>query len=91
MKRKASHYIKFSKTRPETSECTEKFRISPNCKIPQVVVTVNGTHVRQVVGAVDGTDVCTALPKQMENQIILVANSAILLLHKLLSVLTSYL
>ena len=32
----------------------------------------------------------SALPKQMENQIILVANSAILLLHKLLSVLTSY-
>ena len=90
MKRKASHYIKFPKTRLETSECIEKFRISTNCKIPQVVVTVNGTHVRQVVGAVDGTHVRTALPKQMENQIILVANSAILLLHKLLSVLTSY-
>ena len=90
MKRKAPHYIKFPKTRLETSECIEKFRISTNCKIPQVVGTVNGTHVRQVVRAVDGTHVRTALPKQMENQIILVASSAILLLHKLLTVLTSY-
>ena len=90
MKRKASPCIKFPKTRLETSECIEKFRISTNCKIPQVVGTVNGTHVRQVVRAVDGTHVRTALPKQMENQIILVASSAILLLHKLLTVLTSY-
>ena len=46
MKRKASHYIKFPKTRLETSECIEKFRISTNCKIPQVVGAVDGTHVR---------------------------------------------
>ena len=78
MKRKAPHYIKFPKTRLETSECIEKFRISTNCKIPQVVGAVDGTHVR------------ISAPETDENQIILVTNSAILLLHKLLSVLTSY-
>ena len=42
MKRKAPHYIKFPKTRLETSECIEKFRISTNCKIPQVAGAVDG-------------------------------------------------
>ena len=54
MKRKAPHYIKFPKTRLETSECIEKFRISTNCKIPQVVGAVDGTHVRISAPETDG-------------------------------------
>ena len=54
MKRKAPHYIKFTKTRLETSECIEKFRISSNCKIPQVVGAVDGIHVRIIAPETDG-------------------------------------
>ena len=54
MKRKAPHYIKFPKTRLETSECIEKFRISTNCKIPQVVGPVDGTQVHISAPETDG-------------------------------------
>ena len=46
MKRKAPHYIKFPETRLETPECIEKFRMSTNCKIAQVVGAFDGTYVR---------------------------------------------
>ena len=40
--------------RLETSQCIKKFRISTNCKIPQVVSTVDGTHVRISARKTDG-------------------------------------
>ena len=36
------------------SRCIEKFRISTNCKIPQVVGAVDGTHVRISAPETDG-------------------------------------
>ena len=43
--RHAKVFIKFPSTRRETLEAMERFKITSNCVIPQVVGAIDGTHI----------------------------------------------
>ena len=45
MKRQSASLIKFPKTRMEVAEAIENFKVDVNCKLPQVVGAIDGTHV----------------------------------------------
>ena len=45
LKGRSSEYISFSVNRRENVEAIVKFKTNVNCKIPQVVGAIDGTHI----------------------------------------------
>ena len=45
LKRRSSEYLRFPATRRENAEAILKFKADVNCKIPQAVGAIDGTHI----------------------------------------------
>ena len=46
LRKKSSRFIKFPKTRMEVATEIQNFQDSVNCKIPQTVSAIDGTHIK---------------------------------------------